>query len=162
MSGLDYFILAVLLISAVAGLIRGFIKEVCMLVAWVLAFWLAWQLGPVLEPHLGGALKKTPYAAWAARAIIFFLVLAIGALVAALVAHLTRLSLFKGTDRLLGFLLGVVRGVIILGIVGLLGQTLNLEGESWWKKSKLAPYLSPVTQGLRTIVGDYLPRDVKL
>ncbi len=78
MVAIDYIILAIVLVSAVTGLIQGFLREVCSLVSWVLAVWLAWKIGPSLEPHLGGVLRQAPYGLWAGRAIVFIIVLVHG------------------------------------------------------------------------------------
>lgn len=157
---LDYIILAIVLISAVAGLIQGFLRETCALITWVLGVWLAWKLGPSLEPYLGGALRKAPYGLWAGRAIVFIAVLVIGSIIGAIVNYYVRLSIFSGLDRLLGFVLGLLRGVVIVGIAIILAQTVRLDGESWWKKSKLVSQLEPVAGVLRSIVGEHLkPRN---
>jgi membrane protein required for colicin V production len=153
---LDYIILAIVLISAFAGLIQGFLREACSLVTWVLGVWLAWKLGPVIAPHLGGALRTAPYGLWAGRAIVFVAVLVIGAIVGATVNHFVRLSMFSGLDRLLGFVLGLARGVVIVGVVIILAQAVKLDGEAWWKKSRLVPLAEPVAGALRAIVGDRL------
>ena len=153
---LDYIILAIVLISAFAGLIQGFLREACSLVTWVLGVWLAWQLGPLLAPHLGGTLRAAPYGLWAGRAIVFIAVLVIGAIVGAAVNHFVRLSMFSGLDRFLGFVLGVARGVVIVGVVIILAQAVKMDGEAWWKKSRLVPLAEPVAGGLRAIVGDRL------
>jgi membrane protein required for colicin V production len=153
---LDYIILAIVLISAVAGLIQGFLREACSLVTWVLAVWLAWKFGPMLAPHLGGALSKAAYGLWAGRAIVFIAVLVIGAIIGATVNYFVRLSIFSGLDRLLGFVLGLVRGVVIVGVGIMLAQTVRLDGESWWKKSRLVSQLEPVAGVLRSIAGEHL------
>ncbi len=153
---LDYIILAIVLISAVAGLIQGFLREACSLVTWVLAVWLAWKFGPMLAPHLGGALSKAAYGLWAGRAIVFVAVLVIGAIIGATINYFVRLSMFSGLDRLLGFVLGLVRGVVIVGVGIILAQTVRLDGETWWKKSRLMPQLEPVAGVLRAIAGDHL------
>lgn len=155
---LDYIILAVVLISAVAGLVQGFLREVVALVTWVLAVWLAWKLGPLIGPNLGGALSKEPYGLWAGRALVFIAVLVLGAIAGALINHFVRLSIFSGLDRLLGFVLGVVRGVVIVGVAVILAQAVRLDGEGWWQKSRLVPHFAPVANLLRTIAGDHLPR----
>jgi membrane protein required for colicin V production len=151
---LDYIILAIVLISAVAGLIRGFLREAISLVTWVLGVWIAWKFGPLLAPHLGGALSKAPYGLWAGRAIVFIAVLVAGAIIGATVNYFVRLSIFSGLDRLLGFVLGLVRGVVIMGVAIILAQAVRLDGESWWKKSRLMPQLTPVAGVLRSIAGD--------
>jgi membrane protein required for colicin V production len=153
---LDYIILAIVLISALAGLIRGFLIEACSLVTWVLAVWLAWKFGPMLAPHLGGALSKAAYGLWAGRAIVFIAVLVIGAIIGAIINYFVRLSIFSGLDRLLGFVLGLVRGVVIVGVGIILAQTVDLDGESWWKKSRLVSQLEPVAGVLRSIAGEHL------
>jgi membrane protein required for colicin V production len=158
MVAIDYIILAIVLVSAATGLIQGFLREVCSLVTWVLALWLAWKLGPVLEPHLGGALRQAPYGLWAGRAIVFIVVLVIGSIIGAILNHYVRLSIFSGMDRLLGFVLGLVRGVVIVGVGIILAQQVRLDGEAWWKKSRLLPYMQPVANVLRAVAGEHLPR----
>jgi membrane protein required for colicin V production len=154
---IDYLILAIVLASAVAGMVQGFLREVCSLVTWVLAVWLAWSLGPLLEPHLGGALRQAPFGLWAGRAIVFIAVLVVGAIAGAIINYFVRLSIFSGLDRLLGFVLGILRGIVILGVAIILAQTVRLDGESWWKNSRLLPQLEPVAGVLRSIAGDHLP-----
>ncbi|MEO8316346.1 MAG: CvpA family protein [Pseudomonadota bacterium] len=153
---LDYIIVAIVLISAIVGLIQGFLREACSLITWVLGIWLAWKLGPVLAPHLGGVLRTAPYGLWAGRAIVFVAVLVIGAIVGATVNHFVRLSMFSGLDRLLGFVLGLARGVVIVGVVVILAQSARLDSEAWWKKSRLLPMAEPVAGVLRSLVGDRL------
>ena len=154
----DYLVILAVLLSAVMGAVRGFLREAVAFVALILAIVAAWTFADELAPHLGGLLKSEPVATWAARAIIFFLVLLVGMAIAALLGYFVRLSLFSGTDRLLGFVFGLLRGVIMLGVFVIIGQLLLLDGERWWQKSKLIPYGESVAGGLRTIVGDQLER----
>lgn len=158
MVAIDYIILAIVLVSAVTGLIQGFLREVCSLVSWVLAVWLAWKIGPLLEPHLGGVLRQAPYGLWAGRGIVFIAVLVIGGIIGAIVSHFVRLSIFSGMDRFLGLLLGVIRGAVIVGVAMILAQQVKLDGEAWWKKSKLLPVAQPVANLLRALAGEHLPK----
>ena len=158
MVAIDYIILAIVLVSAVTGLIQGFLREVCSLVSWVLAVWLAWKIGPSLEPHLGGVLRQAPYGLWAGRGIVFITVLVVGGIIGAIVSHYVRLSIFSGLDRFLGLLLGLIRGVVIVGVAMILAQQVKLDGEAWWKKSKLLPTVQPVANLLRALAGEHLPK----
>jgi membrane protein required for colicin V production len=151
MALLDYIILGIVLISAIAGMVRGFLKEVIALVTWILAVWLAWHFGPILEPHLGGALRQAPYGLWVGRGIVFLAVLIFGSITGAIVSHFVRLSLFNATDRFLGFLLGLLRGVLVLGVAVVLAQAVRLDSEGWWQKSKLVRQLEPVASMLRAM-----------
>jgi membrane protein required for colicin V production len=157
MATLDYIVLAIVLISALTGLVRGFLREVCSLLSWILAFWLAWKLGPLVEPYLGGTLRQAPYGLWAGRAIVFIAVLIVGAIIGAAVNYFVRLSMFSGLDRLLGFVLGLFRGVVAVGVAIVLAQAVHLDGESWWKKSRLIPHMESVADLLRALAGDRIP-----
>jgi membrane protein required for colicin V production len=82
------------------------------------------------------------------------LVLLLGAAVGALLGHFVRLSLFSGTDRFLGLIFGLMRGVVLFGVFVILAQLLKLDGDRWWRQSLLIPYGESVANGLRTLVGE--------
>jgi membrane protein required for colicin V production len=152
----DYLVIAAVVVSAIIGGVRGFLREAIALVTLVLALFLAWHFADVLEPHLGGLLSKPPTSTWAARTIIFVLVILLGMVVAWMLGYFVRLSLFSGTDRFLGFVFGLFRGIVLLGVFCILGQLLRLDSETWWKKSRLIPYGEGVANGLRAIVGEQM------
>ena len=157
MTTVDYFLAGILLLSSIAGLWRGFLKEVCALVTWVIAFWAGWRFGSLVEPYLGGLLVDPPFSTWAGRGIVFIGVMVLGAMVGAIVSHLVRMSLLRSVDRALGFLFGAFRGVLILGVLVVLGQAARLDGEGWWRQSRLMPYLTPVAKVLHALGGDRIP-----
>jgi len=154
---LDYIVLAILLVSAVVGVFRGFLREVFSVIAWILAVWLAWKFAPALAPRLGGVLEDPTYGVWAARALILLPVVITGYCLGAAVNHFVRLSMFSGLDRMLGFVLGLVRGVVIVGIGIILAQAARLDAEDWWKDSRVAVGMTPVANVLRALAGDHLP-----
>jgi membrane protein required for colicin V production len=154
----DYLVILAVVLSAVIGAVRGFLREAVALATLILALFLAWTYADKLAPHLGGLLQNPPVGTWAARAIIFLIVLLVGMAVAAALAYFVRLSLFSGMDRFLGFLFGFLRGVILVGVFVILGQLARLDGEKWWQASHLMPYGESVANGLRAIVGEQLER----
>jgi membrane protein required for colicin V production len=150
----DYLIIAAIVISAVAGAMRGFLREAVALGAWIIALFVAWHFADLIEPYLGGLLADPEVRPWAARVIIVALVLLLGALVGALLAHFVRLSIFSGMDRLLGLAFGILRGFVLLGVFVILGQLLLLPAEGWWRSSLMIPYGESVANGLRSLVGE--------
>src|ERR1700761_2612622 len=150
----DYLVIAAVLISAIVGAMRGFLREVVALVTWLLALFVAWHFSELIEPHLGGLLSGSYVKPWAARVIIVILILLLGAAVGALLSHFVRLSIFSGVDRFLGFLFGLLRGFVLLGVFVILAQLLRLDDEKWWRHSLLIPYGESVANGLRAMVGE--------
>ena len=154
MNATDYLVIAAVVISAIVGAMRGFLREAVALVTWLFALFIAWHFADVVEPHLGGLLSGSYVKPWAARVIIVLLILLLGAAIGALLNHYVRLSIFSGMDRFLGLVFGLLRGVVLLGVFVILGQLLRLNDERWWTRSLLIPYGESVANGLRSLVGE--------
>jgi membrane protein required for colicin V production len=151
----DYVVIAAVVLSAIVGAVRGFLREAIALGAWLVALFVAWHFSDMIEPHLGGLLAASYVRPWAARVIIVALILLVGAGLGAIMGHYVRLSIFSGVDRFLGLLFGAVRGLVLIGVFVILGQLLKLDGEIWWRHSMLLPYGHSVANGLRVLVGAY-------
>jgi membrane protein required for colicin V production len=154
MNWLDYLLIALVAISTIAGLMRGLLREVIALVTWITAVWLAWRFAGVVEPHLGGLLAYQGVSIWAARAIVFVIVLIIGSAIALIVSRVVRLSLFNPTDRAFGAGFGLLRGFVMLGLFVILCHAVRLQDEPWWRGSILVPYAEHVANVLRSLVGE--------
>ena len=154
MTGADVLIVLVLLGSTIIGLLRGFVREAVSLVFWVAAVWAAWKFGPIIEPRLGGVLAYPNVAPWIGRLCVLVLVLLVGWVVGMLLGYFTR-SLGLGVmDRVIGVLFGIVRGMVLVGLLIIGGELLHLNQEEWWNRSKLVPYGETVGDWLRAMVGE--------
>ena len=153
MNTADYVVIAGVVLSAIGGAVRGFLREAIALATWFVALFVAWHFSRLIEPYLGGLLAGSAVRPWAARVIIVALILLAGMVIGATVAHFVRLSLFSGTDRFLGFLFGAARGAVLLGVFVILGQLLHLDTEGWWRRSSLIPYGQSIANGLRALAG---------
>jgi membrane protein required for colicin V production len=150
MNGADYLILGVLIVSMLLGMIRGFVREAIALLSWLGGLWLAWRYASALEPLLGGTIGDPPVSIWAARTLIVLGVLVLGWLLAGLLTYLLRHSgLSIMVDRLLGLVVGFVRGGVVIAVFVLLGQFVELTRVSWWKQSTLLPYASEVASWIQ-------------
>ena len=158
MTVLDDIIIALFASSAIAGLFSGFLRGVCSLVTWILALWGGWHYGHLIEPYLGGDLADPPFSTWAGSTLVFLTVLFVGAAISAILGYLVRLSLFRGMDRFLGLLFGMARGVVIVGVLAIVCQTVRLDGQPWWRHARLIPLVQQVSHGLRLMAGERLPR----
>jgi membrane protein required for colicin V production len=150
----DYLVLAVIVLSAFIGGMRGLLREAIALLSWLIGLFLAWHFADLIEPHLGGLLADSDVRPWAARVIILALVVLLGWGIGVAAGQFVRLSIFSGLDRMLGCLFGVLRGCVLLGVFVILGQLLRLQGEQWWRHSLLIPYGESIANGLRSLVGE--------
>lgn len=154
MTGADVLILLVLLGSTLIGLLRGFVREAVSLAFWIVAIWAAWKLGPVVEPHLGGLLADPKVAPWIGRLVVLVLVLLIGWVIGMLLSYFTRSVGLGPLDRFIGLLFGIVRGLVLMGLMIIGGELLHMNQEDWWSRSKLVPYGETVGDWLRAMVGE--------
>jgi membrane protein required for colicin V production len=119
------------------------------LVTWLAAIWLAWRFTWLIEPMLGEWVAAPELKIWAARVVIFVIVLVAGGLVAWFVRELIRHTGLSGTDRALGGLFGLARGALVIGLVAMGVQLLGVQGDPWWQESRLRPYCDRIAEGIR-------------
>ncbi len=154
MNWIDYILIALVVCSCIAGVMRGLLRETIALVTWVTAVWVAWNYGGLVEEHLGGALANNVMRPWVARTLIFLVVVMAGTAIGLVVTHLVRLSLFNGVDRALGALFGVLRGLVMCGLLVMLCHAMRLDAEPTWRQSLLVPYAEHAANVLRGMVGE--------
>ncbi len=152
----DILIIAIIAISAIISLIRGFVQEALSLATWIAAFALAWfffrPLAVQLEPWIDVASIRLGVA----YGIILLLVLLAGALVNHFMKTLVETTGLTGTDRLIGIFFGVVRGAVVVAILVLLAGLTPFPADSWWNESRLIPYFQEMAIWMK----GYLPTDI--
>lgn len=159
MNWIDVAILAIIALSAMISLMRGFVREALSLAAWILAFWVAIEFAHRLAAvgWMADWLKTPSVRLSVAFAALFLLTLLAGALVNYVVGQLVRKSGLSGTDRLLGVLFGVGRGAMLIGVLVLLAGLTHLPQESWWHDSLLLKYFEELAAWGK----HFLPADVQ-
>ncbi|HEX7369345.1 MAG TPA: CvpA family protein [Rhodanobacteraceae bacterium] len=157
MNAADIAILAVLALSMLFGLMRGFVSEVLSLLCWVAAFWVAWAFGHQVALFYGTWLKNPTACIIAGYVTCFLGVIIVGALIGWLLHKLMNRGGLRGGDRFMGMLFGFVRGALLVTFVVLmLGFTAIPREAAWWRQSQLLP---PFEHGAGW-VAQSLPPDV--
>ena len=138
----DWIIIAIVIVSMLISIKRGFVKEALSLVNLLLALFIAWVFAPLLAPKLYPALESATFRYLAALAILFISSLLLGAALNFIIASLLKAGGLSGTDRFLGTLFGAARGlVIVMTLVVFLPKLLPVEEDNWWQESRTIPAL---------------------
>lgn len=156
MNWVDYAILATLGLSVLMGLWRGFVGEVLALAIWVCAFWVAWLLGPALAERFSASISTPSVRILLAYGLCFVAVLVAGAIVAFLMRKLVEGSGLSGSDRMLGMMFGLVRGLALVVLLVFLLAFTPFARDPWWHESRLLPSFE---NGARWL-GERLPPEV--
>lgn len=141
MNWVDFVILAVIAISAVIGLFRGFLREVVGLASWILAFYLAFISAETFAPWFQQWFSSESIRIGAAFAVVFIAVLIVGAVAAWILGKLADNTGLAGTDRIIGAVFGVLRGIAILVLLVLLAGMTPLPKDNWWQQSMFMDHL---------------------
>lgn len=157
MTSFDYLVLTIIVISGLLGLLRGLIREILSLCAYVAAFvgavWWGPRVSGWLEAFIDNPLLRTGLAYLA----VFLLILLLVGLLNITLATLINKTGLTPADHGLGGLFGLFRGsLIVLGLVALAGYT-ELPQEDWWQQARLS---GATVQAVQT-VGGWLPSSMK-
>jgi membrane protein required for colicin V production len=119
----DGGVAAIIVLSAVLAYSRGFVREAMAIAGWIgaalLAYFFAAKVQPLVKelPVVGKFLTDScELSLIAAFACVFAVGLIIAALFTPLFSSVVQRSVLGGLDQGVGFLFGVVRGVILVGI----------------------------------------------
>lgn len=137
----DIGIASIIAISGLISLVRGFVKEAMSLIVWVLAYVVAMTFSERLSELLINVIELASLRQLAAWGGLFVATLLVGAMVNYLLGKLVASTGLGGTDRTLGLVFGVFRGLlIVLAIVIMLPQAIPVDQDPWWQASTLIPF----------------------
>ncbi|MYM62720.1 CvpA family protein [Pseudomaricurvus sp. HS19] len=141
MNWADWTIVAILIVSSLIGLKRGFVKEALSLVCWVAAFAVAMTFHEALGSLLEKSVPTPSIREMISFGVLFAATLVVGAMVNYLLGELIRLTGLSGTDRLFGMVFGLARGaVVVLAILILLPTVVPIDRDAWWHQSMIIPH----------------------
>jgi len=154
MNGADYALLTILAVSMGIGLWRGFVVEVLSLTVWVAAFWLTIGFGSDVAAMSTG-IESPSARLFVGHVGVFLAVLVVGGLIVWSVGRLIASTGLSGTDRLLGLVFGLARGLVLACVGVLLLGFTPVPQESWWAQARLIPQAQRGAEWMIT----FLPAD---
>jgi membrane protein required for colicin V production len=160
MTWVDGAALAVVLLSAVFSMVRGFVREVLGVIAWVGAAFAAVKYYTLVLPEvqsvLGSVLPGKNFVVYVAMAVVFIVVLVVLSLISALIGGLVRDSALSGLDRSLGLVFGAVRGIFVV-CLAYIALSVGVDQAQWPAAVDNARFLPLAHSGATAIVA-YLPK----
>ena len=155
MTWFDYALIAVVGLSVLLAVIRGVVREIAALAGWVAALILSSLFAQELALWLPGTLSPMLRTA-IAYLVIFLGVLLLSGLAGVLLAKLFRAAGLGFTDRAVGALFGLVRGVLIVFVAVMLAGLTSLPREPFWREAALSGPIETAVLAARPA----LPKDL--
>ena len=153
---LDWVLAAIVLLSVITAIFKGFVGELISLASVAAAVGVAVLNYGRVAPCLEDITRSHAVALGISFLLLFFGTLLVGAVVAALARKLVRRAELQWFDRFLGGIFGLVRGILVDCIVLLILMAFAIKGKAV-QESTLAPY---ITSGSR-LIAIIMPSEVK-
>jgi len=149
MTSFDYFVLFVIAGSIVLSVLRGFVKELISIIAWIIAFFVAKIYTVELAYLLPEAIPNDEVRYLAAFLILFLCTLLICTLLGIALSQVFKIAGMGWLDRILGGVFGFARGIFIVAIVVMLCGLTSLPQQPAWRSALLsAPFEAIVAKML--------------
>jgi len=143
----DFIFLSLIAFSSLLGLSRGFIKEFLSLTKWMLSLYLTFISFEKTKIILSGFLKDTEIINLIAAASVFLLIFVILTFIFNFLSKIISLKGFDFIDKLLGFLFGFARMVLIFSLLFIIYTDVfyNQEKPAWFNDSYSIKYIEKVS-----------------
>ena len=138
----DWVIIAILTVSTLMSLRRGFLKEALSLGTWIAAFVIARQFHGPMDQLLETQIIDSLMRSIAAFTALFVCTLLVGAALGFFLGALIDATGLSSTDRVLGMMFGFARGALIIGLLNL----TPLVNDTWYTNSSVAFHFETVAQ----------------
>ncbi len=174
----DIVVLVVLLISALIAFLRGFIREVLTITGVVGGLAAAYFAGPLLAPYMRGwfgvedgieperLFNILPYDIVAdalSYGLIFIIVVVLLSILSHFLAETAKTIGLGAVDRTLGFIFGILRGIVLLGLL-YLPVHLFIDDETKggvFDGSKTHFYLEQTSEALAEFIPESTVEDIE-
>lgn len=144
----DYLIIAVIGLSVLISLVRGFVREAVSLIIWLAAILLALHYAQTLSDSMSKYIASNNVRYIAAWIIICVLALVVGVFINAFISTLVSKTGMGAFDRLIGLVFGAARGVLLVGVVLLFVGQGSVADSKAMHASNLTPVFSPISSWL--------------
>ncbi|MDZ4202645.1 MAG: CvpA family protein [Gallionella sp.] len=154
MTGFDYAIIAIFLISLSLGVWRGLVYEVLSLLGWPLAFVLSRLFAADVAPMMPGDqdMQRTALA----YAAVFIVALIVWGILVWLVAKLVRAVGLGWLDSMMGALFGLLRGALVVLVLVWLGGLTRFPEQPFWRDA----YSSRAVENIALTTKVWLPDNI--
>jgi membrane protein required for colicin V production len=151
----DFGVLGILLVSGLIAAYRGFLKETLTVSAWLLAAVASVFFWPVTKPFARSLVEPKLFADLLALVGVFLMLLIPVSFVSFRLSELVRESRAGPLDRSMGFVFGLARGLLVVGLGYLVFASLAppKTHPDWVREARLLPIIKGTADVIRSVSG---------
>jgi len=156
----DYLLLAIAGFSMVLSLWRGFVREIISLIGLIASFVIAGRasgMAAELVKDWIPVITDSTVAGLAGFGLVFVCVMLLVALIGSLIRKLVDMADLTASDRTLGMVFGLARGLLLIGLFFLIYTSYAKPDTAWMKNSVLTPYAVQMGNMLGKVIPEGYP-----
>lgn len=157
MTWVDAAAISIIILSAIFSLVRGFVREMLGVAAWIGAAFAALKGYQLVLPYVSSVVSSHNLQTPISIGVVFLVILIILSIISAWLGGMVRESALSGLDRSLGLVFGVVRGVVIL-CLAYIGMSMFV-AQSEWPTPVVNARILPLAYQGATVLAGLLPAD---
>jgi len=157
----DWVVIAIVVVSAIVGGWRGLVGEALAILAWIIAILAAWLFGASVGQAMFAGLSDPAMRIAAGFGAVIAIVLVAMALLRFLLRRVLKALGLSMTDRLLGVVFGLARGLAIVLLLVMVGGLTTVPRQPWWQQATLSPPLEIVVLASRPMLPPDLARRLR-
>ncbi len=159
---LDIILIGVMLVSGLLAMMRGITREVLALLAWVGAFIATLVMYPILKNPVREKINSDILADTLIVGGVFIAVLVVISVVTMRFTDVLLESRVGALDRTLGFIFGILRGLILVVIAYLFFAWLVPKSgqPEWVKEARTLPLIIGTGDYIRSVLPEELPQEI--
>lgn len=147
----DLTVAVLVILSGIFAMARGFVREVLSLASWVgAALVTLWGFG-IARPYARGMIANALLADIVTGAALFIVSLIVFSMIGGGIASLVRGTGLNALDRSLGFVFGLVRGILLVAVMWLGVAWAIPTGDQpvWLREARTRPLVEHLAEYLR-------------
>lgn len=161
MTWIDYLVLLIVGVSVLISFWRGAVRELFSLLGWVAAWFAAVNFADDVARMLPAAIGQSNLRMLAAYVIVFAGVVLIAIILGIMLSTVLKTMGLGAVDRLLGAVVGLVRGLLMAVVLILAAGLTSLPTGSSWRNSMFSPVFEAVGLQVKTLLPDELARNIR-
>ncbi len=147
---LDYMYILLMLLSSLAGFVRGVTKEILSLLSWIGAGFVAIILAPFFSPLIHQYIENSKISHELSIGLAYILTLIVMLITSSLISQSVKSSSLSNVDRSLGVIFGLLRSIFLLLMVAIIILLFNVKTQKYnlLKESQLTKFTCSIAKDL--------------
>jgi membrane protein required for colicin V production len=159
---IDYGILSLIGVSVIMGIFRGFVREALSLITWITALVVGVLYCETVAGWFSSRIPMVGLRLLIAFILLILTVLIIGGILSYLITRLIKFTGFGVTDRIVGIMFGLGRGLVVIAIAIMIVSPTPFAKDKLWKESTLIPRIEPLAIWLKNRIPEDIMKKIHL